>query len=378
MRLRATALSAGSHRGLVFSAPAASLPANTVAPVVSGIGYVGQTLATTNGTWTGNPAPTFAYQWQRNGSNIGGATASTYVVTLADEGVPVRCVVTATNSEGSASANSNAIEQWVPSDLGASLQALWDAEDTSTITIAGSKVSAWADKVAGVVISQASAAIQPAWSTTGGVGGRNGVVFNRTTAQRLASTAAVGSIFRNVPGMVTFAVARRDVVPASGSERFFLVSHGGSTFAGRAALSVPGLTNQIRGGSRILDANSAVELLMPGTPTGTSDSVFLSHMDCVGAQGRGMVNGTIGPYATGWQTASAGNTSNTDPQTLSMGNLWTGGSEAPNGPISAVGLFAGNITDADIDRIAGWAAHRWGFTASLPAGHAYKTEAPTP
>lgn len=89
--------------------PSGSAPVNTVAPVVSGSGVIGQTLTTTNGTWTGIPSPTYTYQWQRNGSPILGATSSTYLLVYADRGANVRCVVTATNVIGSASANSNAI-----------------------------------------------------------------------------------------------------------------------------------------------------------------------------------------------------------------------------------------------------------------------------
>jgi hypothetical protein len=84
-----------------------SLPINTVAPAVSGTVTVGSTLSTTNGTWTGAPAPTFTYQWQRGVSNISGATSSTYVIQSADVGSTLRCVVTATNPSGAVSANSN-------------------------------------------------------------------------------------------------------------------------------------------------------------------------------------------------------------------------------------------------------------------------------
>jgi hypothetical protein len=87
-----------------------TIPVNTVAPVVSGGVLIGQTLTTTNGTWIANPPSiTYTYQWQRNGSPILGATSSTYLLVYADRGANVRCVVTATNAIGSASANSNAI-----------------------------------------------------------------------------------------------------------------------------------------------------------------------------------------------------------------------------------------------------------------------------
>ena len=84
-------------------------PVNTVAPVVSGTATVGQTLSTTNGTWTGAPAPTFTYQWQRTGVDIGGATSSTYVLVAADYANTIRCVVKATNavSPAGVTANSN-------------------------------------------------------------------------------------------------------------------------------------------------------------------------------------------------------------------------------------------------------------------------------
>lgn len=92
-----------------FTGKGGNLPVNTVAPVVSGTGVVGQTLTTTDGTWSGTLPITFTYQWQRNSSPISGATSQTYVLVSADAGTNVRCVVTATNINGSASAASNAI-----------------------------------------------------------------------------------------------------------------------------------------------------------------------------------------------------------------------------------------------------------------------------
>jgi hypothetical protein len=42
-----------------------SAPINDTPPVVTGTPEVGQTLSTTDGTWTANPAPTYTYQWKR-------------------------------------------------------------------------------------------------------------------------------------------------------------------------------------------------------------------------------------------------------------------------------------------------------------------------
>ena len=84
----------------------ASAPVNAEVPVVTGSASLGQTLTTSDGLWSGSPPPSFTYQWQRVTTNISGATSSTYLIIAADVGNTLRCVVTATNALGSASANS--------------------------------------------------------------------------------------------------------------------------------------------------------------------------------------------------------------------------------------------------------------------------------
>ena len=84
-------------------------PVNTVAPAITGTAQEGETVTCSTGTWTGTPTITFAYQWKRNGSNIGSATNSTYVLVTADVSQSITCQVTGTNGSGSASATSNTI-----------------------------------------------------------------------------------------------------------------------------------------------------------------------------------------------------------------------------------------------------------------------------
>lgn len=89
-------------------APTPAAPVNTSLPIISGSPTVGSTLSASVGSWTGYPAPTYARQWRRGGVNIGGATGATYVVQAADYLANIDCVVTATNTQGSAGATAAA------------------------------------------------------------------------------------------------------------------------------------------------------------------------------------------------------------------------------------------------------------------------------
>ncbi len=93
---------------------AASAPANTVLPVISGEAKDEKTLSSSTGTWTGTPTITYSYQWQSCNtsgeacSNISGATSSSYTIAHEQVGHTIRVKVTATNAAGSASSTSNA------------------------------------------------------------------------------------------------------------------------------------------------------------------------------------------------------------------------------------------------------------------------------
>ena len=84
-------------------------PENIVAPTTTGNDYVGQVLSGTDGTWTGTAPITYEYQWQRDGVDIPGATASTFTLTSLDADEYITCTVTATNDFGSGSSVSNQV-----------------------------------------------------------------------------------------------------------------------------------------------------------------------------------------------------------------------------------------------------------------------------
>jgi hypothetical protein len=86
-------------------------PVTTTAPTVTGTAKDGQTLTTTNGTWAGTATITYTRQWKRCNSagasctNISGATGTSYTLVAADVGSTVKATWTATNSLGSATAD---------------------------------------------------------------------------------------------------------------------------------------------------------------------------------------------------------------------------------------------------------------------------------
>lgn len=94
--------------GTLKIAPVWAIPVNTVAPAITGTATVGQTLTTTNGTWTGVPTPTYARQWYADGVAISSATGTTRVLGSGEEGKVITVVVTATNSAGVVTRVSNA------------------------------------------------------------------------------------------------------------------------------------------------------------------------------------------------------------------------------------------------------------------------------
>ncbi|MGZ4333207.1 MAG: hypothetical protein ACXVRJ_02895 [Gaiellaceae bacterium] len=106
MLLLVVASLAGSGR-----AASSTAPTNTVLPTIGGTATVGQVLTAENGTWTNSPT-SFAYQWLRcnGGGNkcgaVTGATLKTYTLVTPDVGSTMRVRVTATNADGSSSAQS--------------------------------------------------------------------------------------------------------------------------------------------------------------------------------------------------------------------------------------------------------------------------------
>jgi YVTN family beta-propeller protein len=81
--------------------------AATPEPTITGTATVGETLTAETGTWLPTP-DSFTFVWKRDGADISGATASTYVLQPADAGLPISVTATAVRSGFSSATTTSA------------------------------------------------------------------------------------------------------------------------------------------------------------------------------------------------------------------------------------------------------------------------------
>lgn len=84
-------------------------PVNLAAPTISGTPALGATMTADTGRWASLTGVTsYAYQWERDGTPIGGATSATYVLVADDASTDLTVVVTPTDAQGAVASESAA------------------------------------------------------------------------------------------------------------------------------------------------------------------------------------------------------------------------------------------------------------------------------
>ena len=166
-----------------------NFPTSTQGPTISGNNTVGSTLSVSSGTWTQDIAyiPTsYSYQWKRGGSDISGATGTTYTTTASDSGQTISATVTAINNRGTSLSNAINSIIIVPANL--SGLSLTDSTSTpsapATVSVTGG-TNAWS----------------ASWTNTGasdyGVRTNNGYVSysGGTSATGYSATAGSATVY---------------------------------------------------------------------------------------------------------------------------------------------------------------------------------------
>lgn len=254
---------------------------------------------------------------------------------------------------------------WTPLNLGPSLVAWWDATALPTLTLNGSGVSSWADRVSGRAATQSAVAAQLAYSATG-LNGKPAVVG--TGAQNLSISSVTGFPAGSSPDTTFTCYA-----PNQNKDNSVLISWGGHPSTnnqnyderihgfGNGAAYRPWATVLIDGD---VYGNTGVQgrpTLCVSTNAGWADSKLLSM------------------YQDGAATPNTKALSNAPITTLNYGNLFN--FENPycamaNAALGSVGVVNRVLTTSERQKLEGYLAWTFGIQANLPAAHPYSARAP--
>ena len=197
-------------------------PANSVAPVVSGTTRNGETLTTTNGTWSASPT-SYSFRWKRAPTSAGSytdipsATNSTYVLTDADVGKYIKVSVIATNNVGPSLAELSAATSQISDVPAAPTTTTTVKPSVTTATTAAPALSIVIQApVTTVAQGQASVATIAPLSTVA----RSGAPVTTTTVAARVPAAPTTTVARSV---TTTTVGPPDIAKVSAGESSVLL-----------------------------------------------------------------------------------------------------------------------------------------------------------
>lgn len=269
---------------------------------------------------------------------------------------------------------------WTPLNMAVVPQIYLDAQD-SVVTDASGFASAISNLGAIGVngdFSQSATAQRPAIYEAGAPNGKRAIRFDGVNDVLTCNTATALAIHRNVPVAWSFDVVFKRAVDTSGSAGRLVFDSRTGTGEGRFGT----LCNTNTTGDqnkpavqlqRLDDDPTSVLRAASASPLGYEMRFMVA--DYAGGSASIHINGSVSATAT--ISGTPGNTSNTSASMpLAVGAYNTGIAPAD---IDLAALVVGNsgLAQQEIDRLFGWAAHKYGLTANLPADHPYKTVAPT-
>jgi len=268
---------------------------------------------------------------------------------------------------------------WTPLNMATVPQIYLDAQDSTVTDVSGfaSAISNLGAMGANGDFSQGTAGSQPA-ILTAELNGKRVLSFDGSNDLLLGASTAQRDLFRNKPAAWSFVVYKKRTTDGSAmTRRIFHCSNGSNAntrFAVHASNN-PGGTNTPALSVQRLDADTPTALIATGPHVGAYVMALVAINYSTRA-GRIYIDGSMDAENT-TLTASTGNTSNTtSANSLSIGARYDGILLADI-DLAAITLSNTYPSDSDIDKLFGWAAHKYGLSDSLPVEHPYKTTAPT-
>jgi len=262
------------------------------------------------------------------------------------------------------------VEDWNPMAM-AIRPAFWINDDSNIVEASGKAVKI--TSLTRTLTAENTTTLAPT-ATVAGLNGRRVLAFSGS--QYLIPEYSSRNIPREIPAMWFFSVynlSEGDTTPQERPILTFSQSGSNAYRAGITASNNSGVNTAGVGGRRIYTDSFA------GTQAsvGRTDQwvMILGVMDFAGRVISQYVNGALDDEVTGaW--SSGGRVVGTFPDSMSIGAS-PSGAALMRGSIAEIIVGQGYIPDGDIDRLFGYAAHRWALADALPAAHPYKTDAPT-
>lgn len=291
-----------------FSRSGSVPPVNSVAPALSGFAFPQETLSTSNGTWTGTPAPTYSYQWYVNSVARSGATASTFQPGIQDIGLPIYCRVTATNSAGSQATNSNTVTCWHPNQISgvvrfwSSLSNVLNSVSPDVAATNGQTVRRWNGIISTTPSDQTTGINQPIYRATG-QSGNPSIEFDGSNDA--LSPPNNSPVLQNVSQAYLIAGARDTNHKAGSGNHPILWYSNNSTGVRLGVYTRISSTNVFSAAARRLDADSGT---LASNASNSNYNVLTAHGDYSNGFVRLRVNGSL---VASTALPGSGSTSNT-------------------------------------------------------------------
>ncbi len=336
---------------------AGTVPAFTAAPVVTGGPLVGATLTSTAGSGTGTATVTPSYQWRRNGTPIGGATASTYILVTADASTNVDCLVTATNSFGNASQDSNDIA------VGSAdyLTNLWCWYDASQLVGLANNdpVTTWPDLAGNSVahdLTTHGGSTNPLFKT-GQLNGLPGIKFDGSDdilARNFGGGAGDEAGYKSGTEHTIFVVAKAVPAPSGGAGSDNPILNAGTGGGSASYRYLRSYTNS--GTSKVnlgRDGGAGFDLIVLITPG--ENLLIAGRYSATAGNALLRLNGDGSRQATG---TSQSDTSSSG-IALATGIAATGATSA--GTLCEIRIYTGDIGNTNIATVEAFLKAKWGL-----------------
>jgi len=260
--------------------------------------------------------------------------------------------------------------EWTPASL-SNLNLWLDADDSTTVTLNGSAVSAWADKSGnGHLVSQDTEAKQPTLGASQ-INGKPAIVY-ADAGEGLESTAFnLGTqTADHATPISVFAVGRFTSSATNSSFLFDGRNNTNERFYGRwvvgadSGVRFQSTTRDINEGDGVAEEKSTSSIIDPGTTPWliNVENNRQGNASFIRANGADVSPSACEFGEEGFDGLVVGNSIYRTQSLLGL--------------LGEFLIVSGALTQPEQQKVEGYLAHKWGLTASLPTDHPYKTTSP--